>query len=218
MRASEIRILIVDDHPVVRAGLRQMIDEAPGLCVADEANTGREAIRKTRAQRYDLVLLDISLPDTSGLEVLRTIKDEKPDLPVLMLSFHAEEQYAIRALKAGAAGYLSKESAADELISAIRHVRAGGRYVSPELAEHLAHYVADPGAAPPHERLSDREYMVIRMLANGKSLAQIGKALIISPKTVSTYRERALSKLGLANNAELVQYAMKHDLIDTPLA
>jgi two-component system invasion response regulator UvrY len=206
--------LIVDDHAVVRRGLRQVVAEECDGAVVEEASTGQAVLDAVRREDWDLVILDINLPDKNGLEVLKDLQALRPALPVLILSHHAEEQYAARAFKAGAAGYLTKDSAAAELPTAIRKVLAGGRYVSSSFAERLAgHLTGDAGAAS-HEALSDREHLVLCEIAQGKTVSQIADELALSVKTVSTYRARLLEKLGLANNAELMRYALDHRLVE----
>jgi DNA-binding NarL/FixJ family response regulator len=209
-----IRVLVADDHAVVRQGLKQILGDAPGLMVAGEAVNGQEVLDKVRSEPWDVVVLDISMPDRSGLDVLKEIKSERPKLPVLILSMYSEDQYAIRVLKAGAAGYLSKDGAADELVKAIHQVVGGGRYVSPLLAERLAFRIGADSSGLPHETLSDREYQVLRRIAAGKSVTEIAAELSLSVKTISTYRGRILVKMNLRTSAELMHYAMQHDLID----
>lgn len=207
-------ILVADDHAVVRRGLAQMIaDECAGALV-EEAATGQGAIEAVRRHAWDAVLLDINLPDKNGLEVLKEIKAVRPALPVLILSHHAEEQYAARAYKAGAAGYLTKDSAPDELSLAIRKVLAGGRYVSPSFAERMAGLLTGDLGAAPHLALSDREHLVLCRMASGKTVSQIADELSLSVKTISTYRARLLEKLQLANNAELMRYAFDQRLVE----
>lgn len=208
-----IKILIADDHPIVRKGLKELIEETPDMTVADEASTGQEVLKKIHERDYDVVLLDISMPGRSGLDVLKELKTLKPKLPVLVLSIHPEEQYAVQALKAGAAGYLTKESAPDELISALKKASEGRKFVSSSLAEKLALDLERDAERPPHETLSVREYEVMRMIASGKTVTQIAKELYLSPKTVSTYRSRVLEKMRLRNNSQLVHYAIKNNLI-----
>ncbi|OGO37711.1 MAG: DNA-binding response regulator [Chloroflexi bacterium RBG_16_57_8] len=208
-----LKILIADDHPVFRRGLRQIINEAPDMAVADEAVDGLEVLRKVNAEEYDAVVLDIAMPGKDGLDVLAHVRRERPRLPVLMLSMHPEEQYAVRALRMGASGYLTKESATEELVAAIRKVASGGRYVSSALAERLA-AVVQQSAHVAHESLSDREYQIMRFIASGKTVSEIAHSLSLSVKTVSTYRVRILSKMKLKNNAELVRYAMENRLVD----
>ena len=209
-----LRILIADDHPVFRRGLKQIIEEASDLIVAGEAANGAEALREARAGDYDVVLLDITMPVKNGVDVLSQLKHDRPALPVLMLSMHPEEQYAVRALRAGASGYLTKESAPEELVAAIRKVSAGGKYVSASLAEHLASIVQSAGESPPHETLSRREYQVMCLIAAGKTVSEVARELSLSVKTVSTYRARILEKLQMKNNAELMRYATQNQLVE----
>jgi DNA-binding NarL/FixJ family response regulator len=209
-----IRVLVVDDHPVVRKGLIQILLDEPDVEAAVEAESADELMRQVREKEWDVIVLDITLPDRSGLEALKDIKAVHPELPVLILSMHPEDQYALRVLKAGAAGYINKESAADVLISAVRKVVGGGKYVSPSMAEKLAAVVGSDYDVQPHERLSDREFQVLCMIANGKRLKEIGEELCLSVKTVSTYRTRVLDKMGMESNAELTYYAVKNGLIE----
>ena len=207
------RILIVDDHAIVRRGLRQILQEQ-GMDSVDEAMNGREALDRVRKNGYDLVLLDISMPGNSGLDVLKQIKDERPRLPVLMLSMHPEEQYALRALKAGASGYLTKETAPEQLLTAVSKILQGGKYVSEMLAEHMASHLDRGGDRLPHEELSDREFQIMRMLASGRTASEIGLELSLSVKTVSTYRTRVLSKMGFKGNADITRYALQNKLLE----
>jgi two-component system invasion response regulator UvrY len=209
-----IRILVVDDHAIVREGLKQILADVTDLSVREEAANGQEALEKIRSGEFDCVLLDISMPGRSGLEVLKEIKAERPRLPVLILSMHAEEQYAIRALKAGASGYLTKSSAPDELIGAIRKVSCGRKYVSASLAEKLAGELDSDATKPSHETLSDREYQVMLMLASGKAVKEIADELCLSVKTISTYRSRVMEKMNLKKNAELTLYAIQNHLVE----
>jgi len=208
-----VEVLIIDDHSVVRAGLKQIINETPDMIVADEAGTGQEALEKIWENSYTVILLDISLPGRGGLEVLKQIKSDDPDLPVLILSVHPEDQYALRALKSGAAGYLTKESAPEELVVAIRRVAVGGRYITTSLAEKLAFEMTDSADRPRHESLSDREFQVIRLLASGKTISSIADELALSVKTISTYRTRAMEKMNFENNAQLIHYAIQENLV-----
>lgn len=208
-----MRILVVDDHPVMRRGIRQILEDGPRPAQVSEAATGEDALALVRSEAWDLVVLDLGLPDRPGLDVLRQIKADRPALPVVVLTMYDEEAYAVRALRAGAAAYLTKEGAPDELATAVEKVARGGRYVSASLAERLAFHVAAPSDRAPHEALSEREFAVFCQMAEGKSLTEIGAALFVSVKTVSTHRARILQKLGLKNNAELVQYALRHKLI-----
>lgn len=209
-----IRVLIADDHAVVRQGLKQILGDTRDIVVAGEAHNGQEVLDRMRADAWDLVVLDISLPDHSGLDILKQLRAERPGLPVLVLSMYAEDQYAIRVLKAGASGYLTKDSAPDELVKAIRKVVSGGRYVSSFLAEKLAFEIGADSSRAPHETLSDREFQVLRLLAAGKSVKEIAVELYLSVKTVSTYRARLLQKMNLTTNAELIHYAIHNHLID----
>lgn len=209
-----IQLLIVDDHAILRHGLRQVISEAPDIQVTAEAGSSQEAVRLLREHHFDMVLLDISLPDKNGIETLKMIKREKPNLPVIMLTMHAEDEFGVRALKAGASGYVTKQSAHDQLLNAVRQVAAGRRYISQDLAEELVRSIGESSEKLPHELLSDREFDTLRMLASGKSLSEIGQMFSISPKTVSVYRTRLLEKMRLKNNAEIAHYAVKNGLID----
>ena len=207
-------ILVADDHAIVRRGLRQVIAEECDGVVVEEASTGQAALDAARRQDWAVVILDINLPDKNGLEVLKDLKTMRPALPILILSHHAEAEYAVRAFKAGAAGYLTKESASEELAAAIRKVLAGGRYVSPSFAEQLAGRLTSDLDTLPHHALSDREHLVLCQIAQGKAVSQIADELALSVKTVSTYRARLLEKLHLANNAELMRYAFDHRLAE----
>jgi two-component system, NarL family, invasion response regulator UvrY len=205
-------ILLADDHEVVRKGLIQILAKSvPDLSV-DEAVSGHEALAWALKTDYALVVLDISMPGRGGLEVLREIRSRRPKIPVLILSMHPEEEYAVRALRAGASGYVTKDSAAEELAAAVRRVLAGGRYVSGSLAERLAGELKPSAGRMPHETLSDREYQVMRMLAAGKTVKEIGEELSLSVKTISTYRSRVLEKMRLRNNAEIARYAVENRL------
>jgi len=209
-----INVLVIDDHPIVRRGLKQILQDIGDIAVTGEASTGPEALQKVMEQDFDIALLDISMPGRSGVEVLRDFKNLKPDMQVLILSTYPESQYALRALKSQAAGYVSKASANEELITAIRKVAQGGKYVSATLAEKLAFEVAGDPSKLPHETLSDREYQVLCLIAAGKTVTEIGKELALSLKTVSTYRARILEKMNLKNNAEIVRYALQQRLVD----
>ena len=209
-----IRVLIADDHAVVRQGLKQILGDTPEMLVAGEATNGQEALDRVRAEAWDVVVLDISLPDRSGLDILKELQSERPKLPVLVLSMYSEDQFAVRVLKAGARGYLTKDSAPDELVKAIRKVVSGGTYVSAFLAEKLAFEIGTDSSKLPHEALSDREFQVLRLIAAGKSVKEIAAELYLSVKTVSTYRARLLQKMNLETNAELIHYAIQNHLID----
>jgi len=209
-----IKVFIADDHAIVREGLKQILAETRDIIVAGEAEKGLEAIKLFRKSECQVMLLDISMPDRSGIDVLKQIKKEKPELAVLMLSMHREDQYAIRSLKAGASGYLTKQSAPRELVTAIRQVAGGLKYISPALAQELANHVGEDHEAPPHDALSDREYQTLTMIASGKTVGVIAKELSLSVKTVSEYRARLLVKMKLKNSAELTHYAIKNQLID----
>jgi two-component system invasion response regulator UvrY len=208
-----IRAFIADDHAIVRRGLRQIVDETSEIIVAGEASTGWEAIRELLKNHYDVVLLDITMPDLNGLDILKELKRQRPEIRVLMLSIHPEEQFAIRALKAGASGYLTKDSAPAELVGAIKKVAEGGRYVSASLGEKLASQLTDDSDKEPHETLADREYQIMQMIARGMSVQQIARELFLSASTVYTYRTRILRKLQVKNNAELIRYAADNRLL-----
>jgi two-component system, NarL family, invasion response regulator UvrY len=209
-----IKILIADDHTMFREGLKHILAEYPDVVVADEANNGQEVLDKIWKNNYDMVLLDITMPGMTGLEALKQLKNDKPKLPVLILSMHPEEQYAIRVLRAGASGYLTKESAPDELITAIRKISQGRKYITPSLAERLASEFEADSEKPLHDILSDREYQVLRMIAEGKTVKDIAKELSLSIKTVSTYRTRIMEKMKMKSNAEVMHYVIKHQLLD----
>ncbi len=209
-----IRVLIADDHAVVRRGLKQILADTQEMVVAGEAANGQEVLDLVRAEAWDVVVLDLSMPDRGGLDVLKEIKAERPRLPILVLSMYPEDQYATRVLKAGASGYLTKESAADELVRAIEKVLSGGRYVSAALAEKLAFAVGTDSTKMPHETLSDREFQVLRLIANGRPVKDIAAELSLSVKTVSTYRTRLLEKMNLHTNADLIHYAIQYRLTD----
>lgn len=209
-----VRILIADDHAVVRGGLKQFLAGTPDLKISGEAASGRETLSLVRRETWDLVLLDITLPDVNGLEILKRIKREKPGLPVIVFSMFSEDEYAITALDAGASGYLPKESPPEEILEAIRRVTRGGRYVSSALAEKLLTGTIGPAKKPPHEKLSTREHEVLLLLSRGTALTSIGAQLHVSAKTVSTYRTRILEKLDLKTNADLTRYVIEQKLDD----
>jgi two-component system invasion response regulator UvrY len=209
-----IKVLIADDHAVVRQGLKQILQDTHEMVVAGEAVNGQEALEKVRAEAWDVVILDISMPGYSGLDILKELKYERPKLPVLVLSMYSEDQFAMRVLKAGASGYLTKDSASDELVKAVRKVASGGKYVSPFLAEKLAFEIGSDANKLPHETLSDREFQVLRMIATGKAVGEIAAELSLSPKTISTYRARLMKKMNLTTNADLIHYAIQNHLVD----
>lgn len=208
-----IDVLIVDDHAIVREGLKHILAGVPDMVVAGEANSGQEAIDKIRTEKWDVVVLDLCLPDRSGIEVLRSIKDELSCPPVLILTIQAEELYAPRLLQMGASGYLNKESAPAELVTALRRVAQGGKYIGLSLAERLVFEGQSPPDRPRHENLSGREFQVLSLLVLGKTVTEIAAELSISVKTVSTHRVRVLEKMRLKNNAQLIQYAIWHRLL-----
>lgn len=209
-----IKIFIADDHAVVREGVKHILSEMSGIVVSDEASNGKEVLEKIGKKDFDLILLDIAMPGRDGLEILKDIKVQKPKLPVLILSMFPEDQYALRALKSGASGYLTKDSIPDELVKAVRKILKGGKYVSSSFSEKLLFSWDSYSERPIHETLSDREYQVMRMIASGKTLKEISDELSLSTKTVSTYRSRILDKMGMKNNAELTHYAIKNRLVD----
>ena len=211
---ATIRVFIADDHAIVREGLKQILAEQRDIVVSGEAENGLDAIKLFRKSRPHVMLLDISLPDRNGIEVLKQIKQDKPELAVLMLSMHREDQYAIRALKAGAAGYLTKQSAPRELVNAIRQVAGGQKYVSAALAQALASQVGSDHETPAHDNLSDREFQTLTMIASGKTVSEIARELSLSVKTISEYRARLLSKMQLKTSAELTTYAIRNGLVD----
>jgi two-component system, NarL family, invasion response regulator UvrY len=213
-KVGDVRVLVVDDHTIVREGLKRILADAPELQVAGEAASGTEAIRLVREGRWDVMLLDVSLPGANGLEVLRAVKEHDPKLQVLVLTMYPEDQYALRMLRAGAAGYLTKEGAPGQLVTAIRKVAAGGKYISPAVAEKLAWELEGKKRAATHEELSNREFEILRLIASGKTVSQIAQDLHLSVKTVSTYRMRLLMKLQMKSNAELTHYAIKGGLVD----
>lgn len=212
--SAKIRVLIADDHAIIRQGLKQILSDTEDLEVAAEADGGVKALQVLRSTQCDVVLMDVSMPDRNGIDTLKLVKKEFPRLPVLILSMHPEEQYAVRALRAGAAGYLSKQGAPEQLVTAIRQVAAGKKYVSAAVAEELANAIGEDVERPPHEKLSDREYQTLCMISSGKTLTQIAEQLNLSVKTVSVYRARLLEKMKLRNNAELTHYGLKHGLVE----
>lgn len=209
-----INILVVDDHALIRKGMKQILDDTEDLRVTGEAENGAQAIRLAQANCYDVVLLDITMPDRNGIDVLRQLKINHPQLPVLMLSMHPEEQYAVRSMKAGAAGYLSKQSVPTQLVTAIRQVASGKKYISSELAERLADSLSRGYEEQLHQILSNREYQTLCLMASGKTLSEIADAMSLSAKTVSVYRARLLEKMKMKSNAEAIRYAINNHLID----
>ncbi|MBI5719506.1 MAG: response regulator transcription factor [Burkholderiales bacterium] len=209
-----VRVLLVDDHAVVRQGLHLMLGAAADIRIDGEASNAREAMQQVHERTFDLVIADVSLPDASGLELLRMIKEERPKLPVLMLSMYTEEAYAVRAMQLGAAGYLTKTVDAGVLIEAMRKAAGGGKYVTPALAERLATALDARSPRAPHERLSTREFEVLRHIVAGTSLVEAAREMHLSPKTVTTYRARVLEKTGFSSNAELMRYALESRLFD----
>lgn len=208
-----LKILIADDHAIVRKGLKQILSKNSDMTVAGEAASGGQALEMIREESWDVVLLDISMPDGNGLDILKQVKKEKPDLPILMLSIYPEDQYAIRTIKAGVSGYLTKDSAPEELVDAIRKVARGGKYISASLSEKLAEYLENKSERALHENLSDREYQVMVMIAAGKTVSQIAEEMCLSVKTISTNRSRALAKMGMDNNSQFTHYAVKQGLV-----
>ena len=209
-----IRIVIADDHTIVREGLKQLLAAAQDLSVVGEAQDAHEVLERVRGIEFDLLLLDISMPGRSGVELIKQVHAEKPKLRVLVLSMHEEEQYAVRAIKAGAAGYLTKDSASSQLVSAIRKVAAGGAFITESVAQQLALGAMPKSEGPPHSALSDREFQVFRELVSGKAVSEIANELSLSVKTVSTHKAHLLEKMGLANQSELIRYAIRHRLAD----
>ena len=208
-----INILIADDHAIVRRGLKQIIADQTDMRVGGEADNGQKALELIREQNWDAVVMDISMPGRSGLDIMKEIKSERPKLPVLVLSMHPEDQYALRALRAGAAGYITKDSASDELVIAIRKILSGRKYVSESLAEKIANEIGRDSEKPLQALLSDREMQVLSMIASGKTVSEIGIELSLSVKTISTYRARILEKMNMKNNADLMHYAISTKLV-----
>lgn len=208
-----IRILIADDHSILRAGLRTLLAECEDMTVTGEASSGAEALEMMKAAEHDVVLLDIGLPDMNGVDVLMQIKRQRPQLPVLILSMHPEEQFAVNLLRAGASGYVPKEAAPEQLVAAIRAVMGGRRYVSAVLADALARDIGEPASQPSHITLSEREFQIFCKLAAGMTVSQIGASLNLSVKTISTYRSRILDKMSMKTNADLTYYAIKNGIV-----
>jgi two-component system, NarL family, invasion response regulator UvrY len=209
-----IRVLVADDHPLLRSGLKQVLSQEPDLQLAGEAEDSEQVLARLTEPGWDLVILDITMPGRGGLEILRDIRRIRPELPVLILSMHPEEQFAVRAIKAGASGYVCKSNAATEVVQAIRKILTGKKYVSANLAEMLANALDSDTDRPPHEALSDREFQVMCEIASGKTVSQIAAEATLSVKTVSTYRARVLEKMNMHNNAELTRYAIQNNLVN----
>ncbi len=210
-----IDILVVDDHALIRKGLKLLLDENPDFQVKGEAESGMQAVKMVREQHYDLILLDISLPDKHGMDVLRQLKREQPDIKIIVLSMYPEDQYGVRALKAGALGYINKQCATEKLVVAIRHVVSGKKYISEALAEQLLNNLIGESQDLLHQSLSNREYQTLCLMSSGKSLTEISEIMMLSPKTVSVYRARMLEKMSFKNNAEAVHYAISHSLVES---
>jgi DNA-binding NarL/FixJ family response regulator len=209
-----IRVLVADDHTIVREGLKQILAKSGDLAVAGEAANGNDVLKLVREQEWDVLVTDMSMPGRNGIELIKLVKEARPRLPVLVLSMYGEEQYAVRAIRAGASGYLNKESASEQLVAAIRKIAAGGVHVSPAVAEALFHNVRGGEGTLPHQRLSDREFQVLQLIAAGNSMSDIAAQLNLSPKTVSTHKTRILEKMNMSNQAELIRYAIEHRLVD----
>jgi two-component system invasion response regulator UvrY len=208
-----VKLLIADDHPIVRQGLKQIVSSERDMTVAGEASNSAEVLELVRTGDFDVVLLDVSMPRRGGLDVLKDLKHAHPKLPVLILSIHAEDELVVRALRAGASGYVTKDSSPTELVVAIRKIARGGRYVSMALAEQLALDLSTGEERPLHERLSDREFEIMSLITSGKTVGQIAEELSLSVKTISTYRTRVMEKLKIHNDAELIRYALEHQLV-----
>ena len=209
-----IRVVIADDHTIVREGLKQVLSAAPVLRIVAEAQNGQEVLQRARELEFDVLLLDMSMPGRSGIELIKQVRAEKPKLRILVLSMHQEHQYAVRAIKAGASGYLTKESASAQLVSAIRKVAGGGAFITDAVAQQLALGAMPQTDRPPHQLLSDREYQVFRLLVAGKTVSEIAEQLNLSVKTVSTHKARIMQKMSMSNPTELVRYAMQHGLLE----
>jgi len=209
-----VRIVVADDHTIVREGLKQILAGQPDFQVVAEASDGHEALKRVRELEFDVLLLDMSMPGKSGVELIKQVKSEKPKLRILVLTMHEEHQYAVRAIRAGASGYLTKEGASSQLVTALRKVASGGAYISAEVAEQLALNAMPDASGPLHERLSDREFQVFRMIAEGKSVSEIAERLNLSVKTVSTHKANLLQKMNMTTQGELIRYALEHDLVE----
>jgi len=211
---NETRVFLVDDHQLMREGLKTVLAAEPGIMIAGEAGSYEEMIKRLPKRGVDVLILDISLPDRNGLEILKDLRERHPNMKTLILSMHPEERFGVRALKAGAWGYVNKQTAATELVSALERIRNGKKFVSPELAEQLLDEIDQPRPQAPHELLTDREFEILQLIATGKSAAQIGQQLSLSVNTITTYRTRILHKMNLRNNADLIRYSLEHRLID----
>jgi len=209
-----IRIVLADDHLIVRRGLKQILGEEADFQVVGEAADGNEALKRVREDAFDVLVLDMSMPGRSGIELIKLIKDEKPKLPILILTMHQEEQYAVRAIKSGAKGYLTKESAPEQLVSAIHKLASGGVFITPTVAERLAMDFGASEDEAPHKQLSDREYQIFEMIVAGKNVTAIADELFLSVKTISTHKTRILQKMRMSSSAELIHYAIEHSLVD----
>jgi two-component system invasion response regulator UvrY len=208
-----IDVLIADDHPIVREGLKQIVADASDIAIKGEASDGDKVLEKVRGGGWDVLVLDLTMPGLSGLDLIKQLRIEFPKLPILVLSMHPEDQYAVRLLRAGASGYLTKDAAADQLVAAIRKVVGGGRYVSPTLAEKLVFDLTAKTDGPIHEALSNREFQVLCLIASGRTVTEIAEELVLSVKTISTYRSRILGKMDMSSNAELTRYAIRNNLV-----
>jgi len=211
-----IRIVVADDHTIVREGLKQLLSTTSDFCVVGEAKDGHEVLERIRALDFDVLLLDMSMPGRSGFELIKQVRAEKPKLRILVLSMHEEEQYAVRAIKSGASGYLTKESAPAQLVSAIRKVAGGGAFITDSVAQQLALGAMPQTDGPPHRALSDREFEIFREIVSGKTVSAIAAQLHLSVKTVSTHKARIMQKMSMSNPAELIRYAIRHRLVDDP--
>lgn len=211
-----IRVVVADDHTIVREGLKQLLSAAADLAVIGEAQNGQEVLQRVREDDFDVLLLDMSMPGKSGIELIKQVRSENPKLRILVLSMHEEEQYAVRALKAGAAGYMTKESASAQLVAAIRKVAGGGAFISPAVAEQFALGAMPQTEGLPHTALSDREFQVFQMLVRGTSVSGIASELNLSVKTVSTHKANVMQKMNMTNQSELIRYALNHRLLDNP--
>jgi len=209
-----VRIVLCDDHAIVREGLKQILGAQPDFSIVGEASDGHEAMQRVRELEFDVLLLDMSMPGKSGVELIRQIKGERPRLRILVLTMHEEHQYAVRAIRAGASGYLTKESASSQLVTALRKVAGGGAWISSEVAQQLALNAMPDSHAAPHERLSDREFQVFRMIAGGRSISDIAEELKLSVKTVSTHKANVLHKMNMTTQGELIRYALENGLVD----